>query len=353
MESRPVASGWQRLTNAPEPEAILVRTPNWLGDLVVSTGFVAALLGRFPRARVDLVVRAGFEALPLPHRGAVLPFDRNRTSAGAFGRSLKGRGYTHAFVLPPSFSAAWMARRAGIPWRIGYRGEGRSWLLRPAFRHAHKPRSAHLLQEYLDLLAPWQDVRAYLAPPRLAATPEWLAAHWPRAVHWLGRPVVLAPGAEYGPAKQWPAAHFRAVAQALAAQGWDIAVVGLAKDRALGAAILDGIAGASNLCGETSLAQLTALLAGAALLISNDSGAMHLAAALGTPQLAVFGSTNPAWTGPINPLGRVLYRAEWCSPCYARTCRFGHTRCLAELLPVGAIEEAERLLLAVPKGPAV
>ena len=351
MEVPPLGAGWQGLTNASEPEAILVRTPNWLGDLIVSTGFVSALLHRFPRARVDLVVRAGFEALPLPQRGAVLPFDRHATPAGAFGRSLKGRGYTHVFVLPPSFSAAWMAWRSGVRWRIGYGGAGRSWLLRPAFRHRNKPRSVHLLQEYLDLLAPWLAVRAHEHPPRLAATPEWLARHWPRAVHWLGRPVVLAPGAEYGPAKQWPAEHYRAVARALAGQGWEVAVVGLAQDRALGAAILDGIAPAYNLCGETDLAQLTALLAGAALLISNDSGAMHLAAALGTPQLAVFGSTNPAWTGPINPQGRVLYRGQRCSPCYARTCRFGHTRCLTELLPVGAIEEAERLLLAVPKGP--
>ena len=347
--------GWQRLTEAPEPEvsepeAILVRTPNWLGDLIVSTGFVSALLQRFPKARVDLVVRAGFEALPLPQRGSVLPFDRNRTSAGAFGRSLRGRGYTHTFVLPPSFSAAWMAWRAGVPWRIGYRGEGRSWLLRPAVRPRNAPRSVHLLQEYLDLLAPWMQARPHATPPRLEITAEWLAGHWPRAVRGLARPVVLAPGAEYGPAKQWPPEHYRALARELTRQGWAIAVVGLAKDRALGAAILDGVGPALNLCGETSLAELTALLAGAALLVSNDSGAMHLAAALGIPQLAVFGSTNPVWTGPINPRGRVVYRSEWCSPCYARTCRFGHTRCLAELLPVGAIEEAERLLLTVPKG---
>lgn len=347
-----MGAGWRRLTSDPEPEAILVRTPNWLGDLIVSTGWVAALLGRFPKARVDLVVRRGFEVLPLPHRGDVLPYDRRAMSAGAFGRSLKGCGYTHLFVLPPSFSAAWMAWRSGVPWRIGYGGGGRSWLLRPAFRHRHKPRSVHLLQEYLDLLAPWLQGRAEEHPPRLAVTAEWLARHAPPQAPWRGRPVVLAPGAEYGPAKQWPAQHYRELARALAGQGYTIAVAGLARERALGDAILAGVASGINLCGETSLAQLTALLAGAALLVSNDSGAMHLAAALGTPQLALFGSTNPTWTGPINPHGRVLYRGEWCSPCYARACRFGHTRCLTELLPVGAIEEAERLLLAAPKGPA-
>jgi heptosyltransferase-2 len=217
-------------------------------------------------------------------------------------------------------------------------------------RPRHAPRSVHLLQEYLDLLAAWGDFRAERFPPRLDATPAWLAAHAPAGLPWRGHPVVLAPGAEYGPAKQWPAAHFGALARALSGQGWDVAVVGLPRDRELGDEILRGVRAGFNLCGATTLAQLTALLATAALLVSNDSGAMHLAAALGVPQVAIFGSTNPAWTGPLNPRGRVATRREPCSPCYARTCRFGHTRCLNELAPAGVIEEAERLLLAAPKG---
>jgi len=344
-------AGLRSLQQGPEPRSILVRTPNWLGDLVVSTGFVAALLERFREARVDLIVRAGFEVLPLPHRGRVLAFDRTTESAGAFGRKRGGEGYTHCFVLPPSFSSAWMAWRSGIPWRIGYAGEGRSPLLHPALRPAHPPRSVHLLQEYLDLLAPWTSVRPEQHPPRLDISPAWLARHALPQTPWQGHPVLLAPGAEYGPAKQWPGAHYAEVARALSAQGWDVAVVGLKKDRELGEEILRGVKSGHNLCGQTDLAQLTALVGTAALLISNDSGGMHLAAALGIPQVAVLGSTNPAWTGPINPRGRIVYRGEWCSPCYARTCRFGHTRCLADLKPVGVIEEAERLLLAAPKGP--
>jgi heptosyltransferase-2 len=344
------AAGLRRLQHAAEPRAILVRTPNWLGDLIVATGFLAALRERFPRARLDLIVRAGFERLPLPRYGAVLPFDRGATSAGAFGRALRGADYSHLFVLPPSFSSAWMGWRSRIPWRVGYGGEGRSLLLKPALRPRHAPRSVHLLQEYLDLLAPWGDFRADRYPPRLDATPAWLAEHAPSAMTWRGHPVVLAPGAEYGPAKQWPAAHFGAVARALSGQGWDVVIVGLPKDRELGEEILGGVRSGFNLCGATTLSQLAALLGTAALLVSNDSGAMHLAAALGVQQVAIFGSTNPAWTGPLNPRGRVAYRQEPCSPCYARTCRFGHTRCLTELAPEGVIEEAERLLLSAPKG---
>jgi heptosyltransferase II len=338
------------MPQVPEPDAILVRTPNWLGDLVVSTGFVVALLDRFPKAQIDLIVRAGFEELPLPHRGRVLPFDRQAVSAGAFGKTLRSGGYSHFFVLPPSLSSAWMAWRSGIRWRIGYAEQGRSWLLRPALRYRHPPRSVHLLQEYLGLLDPWGGASAEQSLPRLDVSPEWLRRHALPSTPWKSRPVVLAPGAEYGPAKQWPAAYFHELAQALAGQGWEIAVIGLAKDRELGDSIVQGIPGATNLCGQTNLMQLTALLAGAALLVSNDSGAMHLAAALSIPQLALAGSTNPTWTGPLNPKAQVVYRKEWCSPCYARVCRFGHTHCLTEMLPRGVIEEAEKLLLSVPKG---
>jgi heptosyltransferase-2 len=336
---------------AAEPGAIVVRTPNWLGDLVVSTGFLSALLERFPRARVDLIVRRGFERLPLPHRGEVLPFDKAAQGAGAFGRALRQRGYSHMFVLPPSFSSAWMAFCAGVPHRIGQRGLGRTWLLRPALRPRHRPRSVHLLAEYLELLAPWMEARPEQYPPRLAATPEWIAAHLPPAAAALPPPVVLAPGAEYGPAKQWPAAHYRALALALAQAGWPCVVAGLPQDRPLGGEILAGLAGGVNLCGQTTLPQLVALLARAALVVSNDSGAMHVAAALGRPQIALFGSTNPGWTGPLNPGARVLYRAEPCSPCYARTCRFGHTRCLAELRPEGVTQQALALLGAAPAAP--
>ena len=112
-----------------EPSAVLVRTPNWLGDLMMSTAFLRALLARFPRARVDLIVRRGFEPLPLPHRGRIHAFDKRAMASGAFGREFKDRGHSHMFVLPPSLSSAWMACRTGIPWRIGHPGQMRTFLL--------------------------------------------------------------------------------------------------------------------------------------------------------------------------------------------------------------------------------
>jgi lipopolysaccharide heptosyltransferase II len=344
------SSAGARSGGAGEPEAILIRTPNWLGDLLVSTAFVRAVLQRFPAARVDLIVRAGFEVLPLPHRGRVLPFDRRAIGAGAFGRGLRSQGHTHLFVLPPSFSSAWMAWRTGIPHRIGYRGQGRAWLLRPALAHRHAPRSVHLAQEYLDLLRPWLEATPEQFSAGLEPAPGWVEAHRPAAAPPAGSYAVLAPGAEYGPAKMWPAEHYRALAATLDAAGWAVVVAGLAKDRAQGDAILAGSRAGANLCGATDLPGLTALLAGARLLVSNDSGAMHLGAALGLPQLALFGSTNPTWTAPLNPRAEVLYRAEPCSPCYARECPLGHLRCLRELRPEPVAERA--LALLAQGGPA-
>jgi heptosyltransferase-2 len=333
-----------------EPGAVLVRTPNWLGDLMVSTAFLRALLARFPGARVDLIVRKGFEALPLPHRGRILAYDPRGAGPGRFGRGLRQAGYSHAFILPPSFSSAWMAWRAGVPWRIGYRGQGRAWLLRPALAHAAPPRSVHLAREYLELLAPWIQATPEQYPPGLELDAAWIAGHWPAALEGAGLDVVLAPGAEYGPAKQWPAAHYREAARSLAAAGHRLVLTGSAKERPLGEEILAGLPAALNLAGRTTLPELVAVLARAKLVISNDSGAMHLAAALGVPQIALFGSTNPRWTAPLNPRATVLYRAEPCSPCYARTCPLGHTRCLWELRPEQVIVQAERLLTET--GPA-
>ena len=114
-----------------DPTKILIRMPNWLGDLMMATAFCQAVLERFPEATVDLIVRKGFEGLPLPHRGTLLPFDRELTKAGDFGAELANQGYQRIYVLPPSFSSAWMAWRSRIPERIGYSGDGRRWLLRP------------------------------------------------------------------------------------------------------------------------------------------------------------------------------------------------------------------------------
>ena len=327
-----------------EPSAVLVRTPNWLGDLMMSTAFLRALLARFPQARVDLIVRRGFETLPLPHRGRIHAFDKRAMASGAFGRQFKNGGHSHMFVLPPSLSSAWMAYRTGIPWRIGHPGQLRTFLLRPALPHRNPPRSIHLAQEYLELLEPWMRATVEAYPPGLEIDATWIARHLPAALAGAEDYAVLAPGAEFGPAKQWPPAHYREVARTLGREGVRVVVAGLPAEREAAAGILADVPGGLNLCGDTALPNLTAMLARARLLVSNDSGAMHVAAALAIPQVAIFGSTNPDWTAPLNPKAAILYRGEPCSPCYGRTCHLGHTRCLTEISPEEVLAAARPLL---------
>ena len=328
------------------PTSIIVRTPNWLGDLLMSTAFLQAVLARFPEAPLDLIVRKGFEVLPLPHRGRIIPYDKGAQGPGSFGAGLRRRGYSHFFVLPPSLSSAWMAFRSGVPRRIGYGGGGRGWLLRPALAYRHPHRSVHLTSEYLGLLGPWGGWESgeCSRAPGLAADEQWIERHLPSAVRDLGPFVVLAPGAEFGPAKQWPIAHFAELAGTLEKEGRRVVVMGLGKDREAGERILAGCPGGLNLCGETDLPAVVALVARSALLVSNDSGAMHIGAALRRPQIALFGSSNPAWTAPLNPHAAVEYLGLDCGPCYRRVCPLGHTDCLGQISSETVFQDARKLL---------
>ncbi len=318
----------------------MVRAPNWLGDLMMATGTLRAILERWPDAAVDLVVRAGHEELPLPRRGRVMAFDWGKAPPGRFGAALRGAGYDRFYVLPPSFSSAWMAFRSGVPARVGYRGQWRRALLRPALAHRAPARSVHLAREFLDLVDPALELDCY--PPRLDAPPAWVAERLARICRELpGEFLALSPGAVYGPAKAWPAERFRELARLLRGRtGLPVVLLGTGAEHALGEQVRAGEPGVLNWCGATDLPGLVAVLSRAALLVSNDSGAMHVMAALRRPQVAVFGSTSPVWTGPLNPRAAVVSRNLPCSPCFARTCRLGHTDCLAQVSPAEVLEAA-------------
>jgi heptosyltransferase-2 len=332
------------------PGRIVVRAPNWLGDLVMATGAMRAILERWPDAAVDLVVRAGHEELPLPGRGRVIPFDHRAVAPGAFGASLRREGYDRFYVLPPSFSSAWMAYRSGVRERVGYRGHFRGPLLRPALAHRAPERSVHLAREFLDLVDPGLALERY--PPRLDVSSAWAAGRLARICRELPeRFVALAPGAVYGPAKAWPAERYRDLAAGLRTRaGMPVVLLGTSAEHALAEAVRAGAEGVLNWCGATDLPGLVAALSRAALLVSNDSGAMHVMAALGRPQVAIFGSTSPAWTGPLNPNSAAVTLALPCAPCFARTCRFGHYDCLGLITADRVLERALELLRAAFTG---
>lgn len=304
---------------------------------MMSTAFVRAVLMEYPTAQVDLVVKKGFESLPIPHRGEILPFDKNLQSAYAFGKTLRNKGYSTMFVLPPSFSSALMAFRAGIPRRIGYKGSLRSLLLNRSKSYPAKHRSQHLVTEYLHLMDRVPD--SSTIAPGLDFDEEWMARQLSDLNSELpARFVALAPGVMYGPAKQWPVDHFADLVDQLLKADIPVVIIGTQSDGDIGDRLKKQRPGVYNLCGQTNLNQLIAVLYRSELLVSNDSGTMHVMAALQKPQIALFGSTSTVWTGPINKHAKVLQLEMDCSPCFARECRFGHYRCLTDISPKSVFE---------------
>ena len=320
----------------------LIIAPQWIGDAVMSQPLVAALAARGEVLSVAALpwVSPVYRAMPEVAEVIDLPFAHGRLdwkARRALGHGWRGR-FDHAYVLPNSLKSALLPWFARIPHRVGYHGEGRYLLLndrRPAPAEQRPPMVAFYRALAGDGAASAQatpDPVMHLPVERVAAV---LQTHGLQAgAYW-----VLAPGAEYGPAKCWPAAHYADLARALHADsGQPVVLLGSGKEAALAEDIArQAGAGCLVLAGKTSLDAAMALIAGARGLVSNDSGLMHVGAAFGLPQVAVFGSTSPEHTPPLNARAEVIWLKEElkldCAPCFERVCPLGHTRCLAEVAP--------------------
>ena len=261
----------------------------------------------------------------------------------ALARTFRGRApqdrYTRAFVLPNSWKSALVPWLAKIPIRTGYRGESRWRLLTDVRRLA--PRALPRLVDRFNALAEVSD-----APPPVTASPPPVlvpdAANRAAAVDALGlggdSPVaVLCPGAEYGPAKRWPAEHFAQLATRFIADGMRVWLIGSPNDRpatdAVVAAARQTAPALANIAGTTDLGTAIDLLSLAAVVVSNDSGLMHAAAAVGVPLVALFGSSSPAYTPPLSPRAKIAKIEIVCSPCFKRECPLGHFKCMRDLDP--------------------
>jgi heptosyltransferase-2 len=318
----------------------LVVAPSWVGDAVMAHPLLVRLKARDPSGTIDVLAPAWAAAVfgRMPQVRAVLPFPFGHgalelAARRAFAKSLPP--YDRALVLPNSFKSALVPWFAGIPLRTGYRGEMRFGLLndlRPLDRRA----LPLIVERYAALAQPnGERLERPLPEPRLAireAAREAAAAKFGLATD---APVLaLAPGAEYGPAKRWPARHFAEVAKVHAERGYRIWLFGSAKDSEATSRIA-ALAGAActDLAGRTSLDEAIDLLSLAARVVTNDSGLMHVAAALDRPMAAIFGSSSPEYTPPLSPKARVVSLRLACSPCFARECPLGHTNCLEKLEP--------------------
>jgi heptosyltransferase-2 len=347
-----------RILDASPLERILVRLPNWLGDVVMAAPSVAALAEASPRAEVVAASRPQFAPLAarLPGVARVLPLPHRR-GLGALRRdadAVRAERCDAAVVFPRSTRAALPTALARVPVRVGFSSEGRSpWLTHPV-RGWRRLRLEHRSEYYAALLGPfglapkgpWR-----LVPPddALRWADEFLAAAPGRRA---GRPVVaFEAGASYGPAKRWPVERFAAVARDLVSSGAaDVVVIGTEDARP----VEDEVAARSGqpvlrATGRTDLLRLAALLSRSAALLSNDTGPMHLASAVGTPVVALFGATDPRISGPRGGPSRVLYEKVPCSPCFLRHCPVPGHPCLAGL-SVERVREAVLEALADPRG---
>jgi heptosyltransferase-2 len=327
------------------PRRVLVKETNWLGDVVISLPALRAVRDAFPDATLAVLVKdhlaSFFDGTPwvdevIPY--TLAPGVRRVRQIGRIVADIRARRFDLAVLFPSSFASALWAFLAGVPERVGWARDARRPLLTRAPSPADDVRRAHQVHWYLGLLEATLGIvggSAAVAPgvhaPHRARMAAWLAAARRRPG---GRLIALAPGAAYGPAKEWPAAHYATLVDLLAERhGAECVLVGAPAERERCEAVAAASHGALVAAGETSVGELVALLSLAQGFAGNDSGAMHVAGALGRPTVGIFGSTSPARTGPLGPRTRVLYDRIACSPCLAPTCRFGHYDCLGRIAP--------------------
>ena len=336
---------------------ILVVAPSWVGDAVLAQPLLRRLHARHPRLTLDMLApqwtHALFARMPEVNATLTSPFRHGELALGRRFRSsreLAATQYTQAIVLPNSFKSALIPWLAGIPLRTGYVGEARWGLLNDA-RHLDKQGLPLMVERFAALAEPpGHPLIRPLAAPRLGTDPAQRAATLARLGLTTNHPVaVLCPGAEYGPAKRWPPEYFAELARKLAAAGCDIWLAGSANDAAAGdtiANLSDGLC--INLCGKTSLAEAIDLMSCAALVVSNDSGLMHIAAALEKPLIALFGSSSPAFTPPASADAKIVKLDLPCSPCFKRECPLGHFNCMKQLTPAQVWQHIDFAKIAPP-----
>jgi len=328
--------------NDTPPARLLVRAPNWLGDAVLSLPAVRDVRRNFPGARIEVLARPWVA----PLYGAVREVDAIRESRGARADPDALRGaFDAAVLLPNSFASALSVWRAGIPERWGYATDLRGPLLTRAPRVPGSVRGRSQVYYYRAMLAGVGLDASSEADASLRCPDEWAERGEERLGPAEGPWIGVNPGAFFGSAKRWIPERYAAAADLLARRtGARVAILGGADERGLGEAIAAGLrAPVRMLCGETTLPELVGVLSRLRLLLTNDSGPMHVAAALGVPVVAVFGPTDWRETAPVGDRHRLVRAPVHCSPCMLRECPIDH-RCMTRIPVDRVVDEARSLL---------
>lgn len=329
------------LSMASSGRRVLVVGPSWVGDMVMAQSLFKAIKKAHTNTSISVLAPAWTE--PLVARmpevndcvGSTLAHGKLMIRERiALARQLKERKFDQAFVLPRSLKSALIPLWSGIPQRTGYLGEMR-WGLINDVRPLDKDALPMTVQRFVNLAAPSE-----ISPLPISLRPTLSTDHQSilatLAKFQLAenhKPVLaLCPGAEYGPAKQWPAEHWSATARRFLSTGWEVFLLGSEKDGDI-ARRIDAATEREcrNLAGRTNLSEAIELLAASDVVVTNDSGLMHVAAALDRPLVAIYGSSSTKSTPPLSDSARIVSAGLSCSPCFKRTCPLGHTRCLKDI----------------------
>ncbi len=338
------------------PHSILIIGPAWVGDMVMAQSLFKYLKQQNPHVVIDVL--APLWTFPLLERmsevreAIEMPVGHGQLQLGSrwqIARRLKKQHYNQSIVLPNSLKSALIPFFAGIKQRTGWLGEARYILLNDS-RKLNKQQYPLMIDRFVALADSNGSLPKKIPHPELAFSEqrETLLEKF-HLKNIQQKPVLaLCPGAEFGPAKQWPAEYYCKVAAEAIAQGWQVWLFGSVKDKLVTESIIQGVPDKRqehciNLAGETTLAEAIDLLSFSSAVISNDSGLMHIAAALNKPLVAIYGSTSPGFTPPLTKDVKIIKSDLDCAPCFQRECPLGHTNCLKEITPATVLQALQQL----------
>lgn len=348
----------------PQSSKILVVAPAWVGDMVMAQALFKLLKRRLPAAIIDVLAPVWAQTLleRMPEVRKVIPMPLGHgqlqlKKRWQLGRALRAEHYDQSIVLPNSWKSAVIPWAAKIPQRTGWFGEWRLGTLNDA-RFLNKQQLPLMAQRFLALglskenavLVSERDSMAAIAPyhPQLRVSAESVAQALSKfnLSKTYAQPILaLCPGAEYGSAKRWPAEYYAAVAKARLAAGWAVWIFGSAKDQPIAAEIQQQLQNAAvDFTGRTTLGEAVDLLSLATVVVSNDSGLMHIAAALQRPLVVLYGSSSPQFTPPLSDHVKILTLQLFCSPCFQRECPLHHLKCLHDLSPSLVLQAIDELV---------
>lgn len=341
---------------------ILIIGPSWVGDMVMSQSLYKRLKEHYPEALIDVLAPAWckpiLERMPEVHRAIEMPVGHgqfNLSERWNLGKSLRKEHYDHAYVLPNSAKSALIPLFAKVPKRTGWKGELRFGLLNDL--RPDRKVFQYMVERYVALA---HDKKTMLSDvnienvshPTLNIDKENQAICMKKFGILPTLPIVgICPGAEFGPAKRWPDGHYATIAKQLIEEGNQICIFGGPKDKPVTNSIRNALPPEQqNMCfdlaGETSLVDAVDLLAACHTVFSNDSGLMHVAAAVGTNIIAIYGSSSPKYTPPLSNNVKIVHTDINCRPCFKRECPLKHLNCLTELSPSQVIYEYRELHIA-------